>query len=370
MKVILCTNIPAPYSVDFYNELGKYCDLTVVYERYTSSERNAAWKGDKAFNFKEVYLKLKPVGVEHAKGSGLRKYIKENHSDALIFANYASPASLEAIIWCRLHKRKYIINWDGGFFKRESYFKKVFKKFILGGAEKHFISCEELRKYLLSMGIPQNRIFMYPFTSIRENDIAKNSSHTRDEKKSIRKKLGIEEEKVVLSVGRFSYEKGYGKGYDVLLKAASHCDSSIGFYIVGDEPTEEFVLMKQNLNLQNVHYVGFKTKEELAEYYIAADLSILLSRGDVWGLVINEAMSFALPIISSDKCIAGLELVKEGENGYVVGLADEKYIAEKIQVILEDSNTCSRMGQNSLGIIKDYTIEKMAKRQLELLELI
>ena len=366
-KVLWCTNIPAPYSVDFYNELGQYCNLTVVYELKSSRERNPLWQGEGANRFKEVFLDLKPFGVDTALGAGLKEYIKNNSSDLLVFANYASPAAIQSILWCRLHGRKYIIDWDGGFYKEESFLKKFFKKLILGGADKYLISTEELNRYLLSLNIPQEKIFTYPFTSIREKDIVGKEGVTNVSLSQLKESLGISEKKVVLSVGRFSYDRGYGKGYDLLMRVAKQCAKDIGFYIVGDEPTEEFVKMKMDMNLENVHFVGFKTKVELSDYYKVADLFILLSRGDIWGLVINEAMSFGLPIISSDKCVAGLELVKDGKNGFIVGLSDVSFISKRVQIILDDETLRNEMGKNSLEVIRGYTIESMAKRNAQIL---
>ena len=43
MKILFITNLPSPYRVDFFNELGKKIDLTVCYERESSSERDAKW---------------------------------------------------------------------------------------------------------------------------------------------------------------------------------------------------------------------------------------------------------------------------------------------------------------------------------------
>ena len=51
---------------------------------------------------------------------------------------------------------------------------------------------------------------------------------------------------------------------------------------------------------------------------MASDLFVLPTREDIWGLVINEAMSFGLPIITTRKCIAGTELITDGENGYLL----------------------------------------------------
>lgn len=364
-KVILCTNIPAPYSVDFYNELGKYCDLTVLYERYTSAERDAAWVGDKAINFKEVYLKLTHFGVEQARGGALRKYIKHHKSDVLIFANYASPASLEAIIWCRLNKRKYVISWDGGFYKEEPLLKKLLKKIILCGAEKHLISCDELKKYLFSLGVPQYRIYKYPFTSIRENDIVNIEDVTLEEKMRFRRELGIEEKNVVLSVGQMIPRKGI----DILIKAAVGLNNSVGVYIVGGEPSKEMVELKEQLKLSNVHFVDFKVKEELKKYYSAADVFVFPTREDIWGLVVNEAMSRGLPVISSNRSIAAQEMIIDGENGFMVEPENEKSLHNAILTFLNDDSISANMFKNCLKISKEYTIEAMAKSQAEILAL-
>lgn len=361
MKIIFCTNVPSPYRVEFFNEFGKYVNLTVLYERRSSLERNVAWKGSNAKNFEEVYLDLKPVGVDQSRGSAFRKYIAKHKCDILIMTGYSSPATMEAITYCRLTNKPYFLEYDGGFNKKDSFLQGVVKKFFLRGAKGHLTTCEEHIRYLKSIGIKVGKIHKYPFTSVKETDIIDSNTVSLEYKQQLRSKLGITEHKVVLSVGRFSYEAGYGKGYDLLLKVAEQCGPDFGFYIVGDNPTDEFVRLKKDMNLQNVHYVGFKSKIDLDEYYMVADLFILLSRGDVWGLVINEAMAVGLPVISSDKCIAGIELVINGKNGYVVSLDDVSNISDNIISIFLDEKKLEKMRSESLEIIKNYTIEQMAK---------
>ena len=359
-NVIFCTNLPSPYRVDFFNEWGKYCHLTVLYERHTSSERNGAWKGVPAKNFREVYLDLKLVGVDQSKGSALRKYIEAHDSDILIFTNYVSPATMEAIIWCRLHGRKYFIEYDGGFNKKDSFAKGLLKKFLLKGAEGHLTTADEHIKYLKSLGIDKSKIHKYPFTSISEKDIAEANTLTANGRNYFKQKLAISEQKMILTIGRFSYDRGYGKGYDVLMRLAERLGPSVGVYIIGDEPTQEFIDWKAERELKQVHFVPFKSKKELADYYGAADLFMMLSRGDVWGLVINEAMAFGLPIITSDKCIAGLELVSNGENGHIVDIEDIDLVEDKVKQLLKDEGLLEEMGKNIYVKILKYTIETMA----------
>lgn len=56
MKVCYLTNIPSPYRVDYFNELGKYCELTVFFEKRRSNERNVEWGHDEFKTFKGVFL--------------------------------------------------------------------------------------------------------------------------------------------------------------------------------------------------------------------------------------------------------------------------------------------------------------------------
>lgn len=367
MKVIFSTNIPSPYRVDFFNELGKYCDLTVVFERRSSAERDAKWKGADAVNFKDVFLDLEDYGVDVAKGGALKDYIKKHNSDFLFFTNYSSPATREAITWCRLHGRKYYMEYDGGFNKKDHFIKRMYKKFLLRGAVAHLTTADEHINYLRSLGIKETKIFKYPFTSIRQNDLEIATTLLSKEKQYFRDKLGIMEQQVILTVGRFSHGGAHIKGYDVLLNCAQSL-RDIGIYIVGEEPTENFVDLKKKFQLEHVHFVGFKTKDELIEYYAAADLFILLTRGDIWGLVVNEAMSYSLPVITTNRCIAGLELVQNDINGYIVDYTDTELIYNKINVILGNSSLAKSMSENSFKKVKDYTIEKMCSRHIEIME--
>ena len=75
--------------------------------------------------------------------------------------------------------------------------------------------------------------------------------------------------------------------------------------------------MKQEMRLDNWHFVGFKTKDQLSLWYLAADIFAMPTREDIWGLVINEAISVGLPVVSSNRCIAALEIVHPGINGFV-----------------------------------------------------
>ena len=169
--------------------------------------------------------------------------------------------------------------------------------------------------------------------------------------------------KIAITVGQFIPRKGF----DVLLKAWKDCPKDTALYIIGAKPTREYLKIKEELALNNVFFVGFKAKKELKKYYMAADLFVLPTREDIWGLVINEAMANGLPVITTERCVAGLELVENDVNGYIVPVEDYKVLAEKISYILENDVIRERMAQNSLNKIRNWTIENMAKRHWKIL---
>ncbi len=366
MKILFITNLPSPYRVDFFNVLGNYCELTVCYERQTATDRNRLWKGKQAVNFREIYAKGKPIGIDKSCGFGVINVIKSENFDKLIIAGYASPSVMFAISYCRLHRIAYCIESDGAFFTNDTFLKRTIKKYFLCGAKLHFTTCDEHIRYLKSLGVPKDRINKYPFSSITEADMNCTNVSDMAEKMRLREKLGMKENNIILSVGRFSYDRGYGKGYDTLLKAVQEIPD-VGVYIVGDEPTEEFNKMRRDMGVDHVHFVGFKEKSALQDYYAAADIFVLLTRGDVWGLVINEAMMHGLPVITTTRCNAGLEMVKEGESGFLVTPEDYKTVGMKISDLVKNPETLSAFSSSSRKIAEHYTIEQMVKVHMKVL---
>ena len=364
MKILFLTNYASPYRVDFFNELGKNCDVTVLFTDKTKEQkhRSQEWfSGNNNDNFKYIQL-VRKLGFKNKNiYLDVFKYLNKSW-DKIVICGYSSPTAMLAIQYLKLKKIPFYIEVDGGLIKQDSWLKYKIKKHFLSSATGWFSSGKETNKYLVHYGADKNKIIEYPFTSLKEQDILKQIP-TDQEKLNLRKELNLKEEKIILCVGRFSYNTGYRKGYDILMKASEKLSKDIGIYIVGDEPTEEFILWRKNKNLDNVHFVGFKTKEELKKYYMAADLFVLPTREDIWGLVINEAMAMGLPVITTDKCVAGLELVEKGVNGYIIPTENSEILAEKINQIF--SKNYKQMGQNSLNKIKNYTIENMAKVHLE-----
>ncbi len=101
------------------------------------------------------------------------------------------------------------------------------------------------------------------------------------------------------------------------------------------------------------HFAGFKLGRDLAAYYFAADIFVLASSDDPWGLVINEAMAAGLPVLASDACGATLDLVRDGVNGYTFHSGDANDLRDAI-IRLQGADLAA-MGASSRSIIAGWT---------------
>lgn len=352
-KVLFLTNVPAPYTVDFFSQLGLKCDLTVLFERKEAFDREKNWTKYENTNFQGIYLKGIPVSNDLAFCADALHYLRRKRYDAVIIGNYSSPTGMLAILYLKIKKIPFILHVDGGLIKQENRIKKWMKHFLISSASFYFSSGNKTTEYLSFYGACKNRIYKYPFTSVSSRDILV----SLPDKSSMKKKLKIKETQMVISVGQMIPRKGF----DVLLEAASLNSREIGYYLIGGAPYEELKWIVKEKNLTNVYFIPFMPFEKLKEYLKAADLFVLMTREDIWGLVVNEAVAMGLPVISTDQCVAALEIIEDGINGYIVKNEDAKEAARRIKELLKNPLLREQIGKNNLEAARRYSIENMAE---------
>lgn len=361
MEILYITNIPSPYRVEFFRELSKYCELTVIYDRAAASDRDCAWAGDVdgEDTFHSIVLQGINAGHDMAFSFGILPWLRKGY-DHIIIGVYSSPTAMLAIEYLRWKKLSFILNADGGFIKNDRRFTAAIKRHFIGSASAWLGTGAPTADYLEHYGAKRDKIYDYPFTSLSKSQLFFPSAKQRREAKD---KLGFKEQRLVLSVGSFIPRKGF----ELLIKAGKGLSDNIGIVIIGGSPTKEYESLVTENHPDHVHFVGFKVWNELKEYYIAADLFVLPTKEDIWGLVVNEAMAFGLPVVSSQYSIAGQMLVKDGETGYLTDPHNTDRMAEYIMDILTIEGEAERMGGNAYELIQGYTIEQMAVRHIELL---
>lgn len=360
-RVLFLTNYASPYRVRFFDELGKYMDVTVLLTDPVESvtHRNEAWFEDGRGGFHPVQLSGRPIKGEYFCPE-VSRWLKKPY-DAIVIGGYSSPTAIWAMAYLRLRRIPFYMEVDGGLIRQEGKLKYRIKRTLVKMASAWLSTGAYPTKYLVHYGAEPEKVFFYPFSSLYEGDIL-GSVVSQEEKAALRRELGISQKRMILAVGQCIPRKGF----DILLNAAKDLPEDVAICILGGEPTEEYLRLREELGLTMVSFPGFQKKEILAKYYRAADLFILPTREDIWGLVVGEAMAYGLPVITTDRCVAGLELIEDGINGYIVPVEDVEALAWKIGEALRGN--LAEMGAASLRKIRPYTIENMVKAHVEILE--
>lgn len=360
-NVLITTNIPSPYRVDFFNELGKYVNLTVLFEKDRSDERSKKWVGEKFDQFESLFLKGIKFTADTALSLNVVKYLYKFRTSKILILNPLTPTGLLSILFLRIMKIKFMVETDGAFYKQNERISNLIRSFAYKKAYLVFSTSSVHDDYYRKLGVKPDKIVRYPFTSIMEKDIIHEPiSYTI--RAELKRKLNIKEKIVVLTVGQFIPRKGF----DLLINASKSFSEEVGFYFIGGSNTELYKEHLEGINKVNLHFLDFMSKDELRNYYQASDLFVLPTREDIWGLVINEAMANGLPVITSNRCLAGTVLVSNSKNGYLFKNEDVSDLVEKISLCLKsDKHLFSEFSLNS---IESFTIEKMAASHLEYLK--
>ncbi|AOY79094.1 glycosyltransferase family 4 protein [Moorena producens JHB] len=165
------------------------------------------------------------------------------------------------------------------------------------------------------------------------------------------------------------------KGLHKLLKACSmlqtkgYQDYTVLIVGRGTQHQELESLVKTH-NLDNqVKLVGFVEYGGLGTYLENADIFLFPTIEDVWGMVVPEAMAFGKPILCS-KWAGAVEMVVDGENGYVFDPHDSEELAELMIRFINNPDLINKMGEKSQQIMASHTLEAVSNSLADVVEFV
>ena len=338
-NVLYITNIAAPYREHFFAEFSKGCELTVLYERQKSTNRDESWTVGGESAYKKEYLNGFVIGNENSFSLKILKYVLDKY-DSIILGCYNSPVQMFVILLMRLLRRPYILNIDGELFIGQGIKAKI-KKFFLRGATRYLVAGKEAAKSLGNI-VPQERIETYYFSSLDAEEVAENGQAEN-----------LKRSKTVLVIGQyFDY-----KGMDIAARVAK-LNADIQYKFVGTGKRTNLFVQEQQLDcLLNVEVIPFMDKETLAKEYRECAMLVLPSRQECWGLVINEAASYGMPIVATWGSGAAVEFMANKYPHYLAEPGNTEVLYEKIVALMHDSQK-DEYAQYLKAVSRNYSIER------------
>ncbi len=187
-----------------------------------------------------------------------------------------------------------------------------------------------------------------------------------------RETLGIgEEERILLAIGRIQPLKGL----DILIRSLAEVTDrkDISLWIIGGDDRAEDEIARLRALAEEVgvasmvRFVGPVEHEALPDYYNAADIVVMPSFYESFGLVAVEAMASGVPVVASR--VGGLSsTVSDGRTGYLIPWRCPEPFAEKIELLLRNEQLRSSLGSAAVDRMQMYSWPEISRQLCALYE--
>jgi glycosyltransferase involved in cell wall biosynthesis len=383
-KIFFLLSHPIQYFSPLFVEMTKNenLDLTVLYcDDYGTRSSNihpevgeiAGWDIPMLEGYKYKFLKnnsWKPSIFNDFFGLmnfDIFKTLKNENGSYLVVPGWNYCTYILAIGCSKIFGLKICIRGDNPYkheilkSKRVLFIKRIILGKILFRLIDYFLYVgKENKLFYEYYGVPENKLVYTPHAV--DNARFQNEYETfKNGKSNIRKKLGIPIDKtIILFSGQFILKK---RPMDLLqaYQLLNSANTALVFLDDGALRNEMENYISKN-KLKDVYLIGFKNQTEIGKYYVAADIFVLPSgTGETWGLVVNEAMNFALPIIVSDLVGCSNNLIIERGNGFIYKAGDVHDLLKKLRILIEDETLREKMGKKSYKTINDYSFKVIQK---------
>lgn len=212
----------------------------------------------------------------------------------------------------------------------------------------------ENRAYYLRRGVDPRKLFDVPYAV--DNARFRSLASDADSVLAIRSDLNLSPDRpIILFAGKFQARKNATTLIEAFTQIDHECLGKPYLILVGDGE-ERAKLEKLASGAKNIRIIGFKNQSELPALYSLADLFVLASDREPWGLAVNEAMNCNCAIIASDQCGCAADLVSD-RCGRIVPAGEAAPLARAISEILIESEGTKAMGRAAARKIQDWSFD-------------
>ena len=301
----------------------------------------------------------------------LMKNLFQEHYDVLV-ADLGTADTPLCYLAAKLRKKPVIFwsgdwGWKGKLSERN--LSSRLNKFILPRLDAMVVPGTSHKQHFISLGAPPDRVFIMPYAcnfTVREKDY--------ENKEKIIEKLHVANKRIILYTGRLVKQKGVEYLINAFSRLKKERDDVVLIIVGEGESRSELELLTQKLNIASgVYFAGFVENLDLPAYYLLCDVcvapSITYIQGEVWGRMINQAMSAGKPIIATDAVGAAFDMIKDGVNGFVVPEKDDDALYKAIKKVISEPELARKMGEESKRIVEQgFTYEHMVEGFIKAVE--
>ena len=379
MYLGILTSHPIQYNSPWFRALAQKVDLKVYYAHQQTPRQQADagfgvafdWDIDLLSGFEYKFLRNvahKP-NVNNFWGCDTPDIMKEIHRqqfDAFIVMGWYLKCYWQAIWACHHASIPVFVRGDSQLLTPRSSLKQMLKTavypLLFRQIDGFLVVGQLAREYLQYYKVPDRKLFHVPHF-IDNAWFQKNSlAISPQQRHQIRLELGAtDEDTVILFVGKFMKLK---RPLDVIeaLQILHLQSCKVHGVFVGDgELTQTLSEAAEKANV-TCRFEGFRNQTELPQYYAGADVLVLPSDSETWGLVVNEAMACGLPAIVSDSVGCGPDLVTDTQTGYTFPTGNSSALADCIKALILRKRSGYNFQTAVRAKINNYSIDVAVER--------
>ena len=350
IRVAIVTNIPAPYRLPVYALLAQEPDLDLHVVYCSGREPDREWNLGQA-RFSHTFLNESFVRY---KG----RYIHANHDvwsvlltikpDIVVTTGF-NPTHLMAYAWARMHGARHVAMTDGTLESEATLSAphRWVRRHVYAHTAAFIGASDGAMRLYQSYGIDSEAMFK---SHLCADNALFFGAPPQDKRYDF------------MFCGRFEAVKNPFFALDVAREAARRLGRRVSIVFVGSGGLEGEIRSYAKTIEADVEtaFPGFARQEALPEWYGASRIFLFPTRWDPWGVVANEACAASVPVLVSEVAGSANELVRDGENGFVMPLDLEQWTDAAVR-LLTDESLYAAMAARCRERVAEYSYDNAAR---------
>ena len=377
LRIAVVMTFPAPYRIPLLNEIAALpgVELTVLVTEPRAVEKR---NGQQKFRFPYKMFATEVLRGKNRFGDrigfvispGMVSHLWQRKYDVLVCLGWTMPNTVLARFVSALRHTPVIL-WDESIPHSPGTLKKTMLPMLrryFGSFQGYLAASSWCREYMVEMGAVPERVVVFP--QVADNVFFQSeNARLRPQRDILKRVLGITTARVILFVGQLIPRKGVSNLMAVFESIAMQ-DEKVSLVLVGEgELRDELQTQRAaSRHADRIFIQAFAAQEELPTYYALADVFVLPSLYDTFGVVVNEAMASGLPVVTTQNVGAVADLVTDGVNGLVVAPGDANALMQALCALLQNDALRETMGRQSLERIGEWTIPIAASAFMDCLD--
>ena len=203
-------------------------------------------------------------------------------------------------------------------------------------------------------------IFVMPY-SVDNYYFQQRSREAADQRDGLRAELDLEPGRpVILFASKLQTRKHCADLVEAYARMApGPGQEPLPYLVIVGDGEERQALEKQaaDTGFKSIRFCGFRNQSELPRFFDLCAVFVLPSRHEPWGLIVNEAMNAARPVVISDDVGCGPDLITQGVEGFIYPVRDVAALTLCLREVLETAETSIEMGKHALARVDKWNFE-------------